>query len=581
MSDTINQRRLAAILAADVAGYTRLVETDTDGTVAAWKEARDNVIKPIVESKSGHIVKFTGDGFLVEFPSVQDAVNCAITLQERLISCPLDFRIGVNVGDITDDGGDVHGEGINIAARLEGLAEPGGICISGDVHNQIRNRIDSVFEDMGDQTVKHVSAPVRVWRWSDAPERMPEGRVAGAPSLSLPDKPSIAVLPFDNMSGDPDQEFFADGMAEDIITALSRMPWFFVIARNSSFTYKGHAVDVKKVASDLGVKYVLEGSVRKGGDRLRITAQLIDATTGFHVWAERYDRRVDDIFEVQDEVTLAIVGAVAPQFLSAEAKTARRKDVSQLDAWECVIRGRAHLWKNSRDDAAEALKLFERAVELDPNSELGLSDLALVYFLEGFYRWGSSPEESHGRMLETAEQAVSMDDSDPWALIILAWAYAFAHRWDDAAIASERAVTLSPNFAPAIGFRGAILALLGQAEEAMAQVELARRLSPRDSIMSFWLTGQYWAEHTLKRYEDSLNTAEQAIRMVPDNPTYRRQRAASLALLGRIGEARVALTEYLNLEPEHTLADATKIPCRDPEPLERFLSGLRLAGLSE
>ena len=343
------QRRLAAILAADVAGYTRLVELDTDGTVAAWKSARDNVIKPLVDKKSGHIIKFTGDGFLVEFPSVQDAVVCAITLQEELKSSSLNFRIGINVGDITDDGSDVHGEGVNIAARLEALAEPGGICISGDVYNQVRNRIDAVFKDMGEQEVKHVSQPVSVYAINPAKQKTSDHQIS--PTPALPDKPSIAVLPFDNLSGDPDQEYFADGMTEDITTGLTRFRSLFVIARNSTFAYKGKSPDVREVARDLGIRYVLEGSVRRVGERIRITGQLIDAETGIHLWAERYDRELEDIFAVQDEVTEAIVAAIAPEIGDVERKRAQRKPAGNLDAWELYQRGLADYYSSTEGGA--------------------------------------------------------------------------------------------------------------------------------------------------------------------------------------------------------------------------------------
>ncbi|MEN8198071.1 MAG: adenylate/guanylate cyclase domain-containing protein, partial [Pseudomonadota bacterium] len=354
------ERRLAAILAADVVGYSRLVRADEEGTIEALKRLRTELIDPKIAEHRGRTVKLMGDGILVEFPSVVDAVRAAAQVQQAMAGYNGDrveddrirFRIGVNLGDVVIDGNDIHGDGVNIAARLEGLAAPGGICISGAVHEQVRDRVDLAFEDMGDCKVKNIDRPIRAWRWSA--EASPPAHAAPVSSTppALPDKPSIAVLPFDNMSNDPDQDFFADGMAEDIITALSRMPWFFVIARNSSFTYKGRAVDVTQVSTELGVRYVLEGSVRKAGNRLRITAQLIDATTGKHVWAERYDRDVLDIFDVQDEVTQAIVSAVAPEFLATEAKRVRRKDPAQLDAWECVMRGRAHLWKQGCEDAA-------------------------------------------------------------------------------------------------------------------------------------------------------------------------------------------------------------------------------------
>jgi TolB-like protein/tetratricopeptide (TPR) repeat protein len=389
------------------------------------------------------------------------------------------------------------------------------------------------------------------------------------------------VLPFDNMSNDPDQDFFADGMAEDIITELSRMPWFFVIARNSSFTYKGQAVDVRNVASELGVRYVVEGSVRKSGNRLRITAQLVDATTGNHVWAERYDREITDIFDVQDEVTQAIVGAVAPEFLATEAKRTRNKDAMQLDAWECVMRGRAHLWKLGREDAAEARRLFERAIELRPSGELGTSDLALVHFMDSNYGWSESRETSFRMMMEAAEAAVAADNGDPLALTILAWANVNARRWEEVLPPVDRAIDLSPNFAPAIGIRGALLAVLGEPEAAIEEINKAIRLSPRDGFMTFWLMGLIWANHALARYEEAASVARQAIRLGPNNPSFRRQLTSALALHGRLDDAREALAEYLRLVPDHTIADVRKIPCKEPEHMERFLDGLRRAGLPE
>jgi adenylate cyclase len=493
----------------------------------------------------------------------------------------IEFRVGINLGDVVIDGDDIHGDGVNVAARLEALAEPGGICVSGKVYEEVRDRIDIPFEDLGEQEVKNIDRPVRVWRWAPDGSSPPAAARPGPAQLPLPDKPSIAVLPFDNMSGDPEQDFFADGMAEDIITALSRMPWFFVIARNSTFTYKGRAVDVKQVAAELGVKYVLKGSVRKGGNRLRITAQLIDATTGNHLWAERYDREIADIFEVQDEVTQAIVGAVAPQFLSVEAKRAKRKDPAQLDAWECVARGRAHVWKLGREDADEARRLFERAIELVPSGEFGTSDLALVHFLEAFYGWSDSRERSLELMLQTAEKAVTSDDSDPLAWTVLAWANLFAHRWDEALEAADRALELSPNFVPAMGFRGGILALTGRSDPAIAAIDQAIRLSPHDGFMPIWLLSLFWVYYAEGRYDEAVKVAQRGIRVAPDNPTLRRQLAAAYAMLDRMEEARAAMGEYLRLEPNHTIADASRVPTSVPEHLERFLEGLRKAGLPE
>jgi adenylate cyclase len=589
MSQARTQRRLAAILAADVVGYSKHMQTDEVGTLARLKLLRRELIDPQIEAHGGRIVKLMGDGMLIEFPSLVDAAECAVAVQQGVAGANasqteahrLAFRVGLNLGDVIIDGDDIHGDGVNVAARLEGLAETGGICISDDAYRQVRGKIEAEFVDGGAQPVKNIAEPVRVWHWAPGQTDTPSAEAAAAEPLALPDKPSIAVLPFDNMSGDPDQEFFADGMAEDIITALSRMPWFFVIARNSSFTYKGQAVDVKDVAADLGVQYVLEGSVRRGGDRLRITAQLIDALSGNHVWAERYDRQIADIFDVQDEVTQAIVGAIAPEFLAVEAKRARRKDAGKLDAWECVMRGRAHLWKFGREDAAEARKLFERAIELAPSGEFGASDLALVHFLESYYRWSDSPAQSFEAMIASAEQAVAADDHDPWALTILAWAKIFARRWEEARTSIDRAVALSPNFAPAVGFKGGILALLGEIEESLTWFDEARRLSPRDTIMGTWMMGEFWAHYALESYEHALRIADAALRLAPGNPTYRRQRAAALAMLGRDDEARSAMADYLTLEPNHTLADVGRLPSKNTEYLARFIEGLRRAGLPE
>ncbi len=582
------QRRLAAVLAADIVSYSRLMGADEALTLERLKALLSELVRPTVKKFSGRIVKLMGDGLLAEFSSAVDAVHCAVEIQNSLNVREADepevsrlrFRMGINLGDIMVEGGDIFGDGVNIAARLESIAEPGGICISAKVHEEVAVRVGYGFEDLGQHEMKNIVRPVQVWGW--IPEGQPSGRLTPPASQpGLPDKPSIAVLPFDNMSSDPDQDFFADGMAEDIITALSRMPWFFVIARNSSFTYKGSAVDVKQVSSDLGVRYVLEGSVRKSGNRLRITAQLIDATNGQHVWAEKYDRDVVDIFDVQDEVTEAIVAAVAPEFVSSEVKKAKRKDPSNLDAWECVMRGRAHVWKLGREDAEEARKLFERAIELAPSGEFGTSDLALVHGLQTYYRWSSSPLDSSAKMVAYADQAVAVDDNDPLALTILAWANVFARKWDECLPPVERAIAISPNFAPAIGIRGTVLALLGESETSIEIINDAIRLSPRDGFMGIWLMGTFWAYHSLSRYEEAANTAKSAIRIAPDNPTFRRQYASALANLGKIEEARTAVQDYLRLSPGHTIADAAKVPSKSHEQLERFLKGLRLAGMPE
>jgi TolB-like protein len=587
MPATRVERRLAAILAADMVGYSRLMEADEAGTIARQKAHRAELIDPQVAEHGGRIVKTTGDGLLVEFASVVDAVACAAAVQQAMAEREADvaeerrirYRVGINVGDIVIDGDDILGDGVNLAARLEGLAEPGGICVSANVYDQVRNKTDLAFDDMGAQTVKNIAEPVRAYAVSLEDDG--GGVDTHSAPLERPEKPSIAVLPFDNMSGDPEQEYFSDGISEDIITSLSRMPWFFVIARNSTFTYKGQAHDIKRVARELGVHYVLEGSVRKGGNRVRITAQLIDATTGKHVWAQRYDRDLEDIFAVQDEVTEQIVSAVAPEFLSFEARRAQSKDPAHLDAWDCVMRGRWHLWQIGRENLAEARRYFEQALELMPGGEFGASDLTSVHLWEFLYGWNKMPAESLEAMAKYAKLAVAANDHDPWALSNLAWANLFRRQWDDALAPAERAIELNPSFAPALAAKGLVLDLAhGRTEDGIADILAAMRLSPRDVMTPMWLAALGIAYFNAERYEDSAETARRATQLAPDFPTGHRQLAASLAMLGRMEEAEAARRDLEALIPGHTAAEVRqRLPVRDAANLERFVDGLIKAGL--
>ena len=467
------QRRLAAILAADVAGYTRLVEKDTDGTVAAWKSARDDVIKPLVDKKSGYIIKFTGDGFLVEFPSVQDAVACAIALQEELRTSSLNFRMGINVGDITDDGGDVHGEGVNIAARLEALAEPGGICISGDVYNQVRNRIDAEFRDMGEKEIKHVSQPIRVYAIGVA-----QRSVSGNPVPELPDKPSIAVLPFDNMSGDSEQEYFSDGISEDIITDLSKISGLHVIARNSSFVFKGANVNIKQAATELGVRYVLEGSVRKSGDRVRITAQLIDSSSGGHLWAERYDRVLENIFDLQDEIAGNIVNALRVKISSSEERAIENKPTKNVVAYEFCLHGRSLLRDMTRDAVELAATMFEKAIAIEPHYVQALAGLA-----------------DCGSMLQFHYQL-----SETEAKKILAYC--------------KLALEIDPNSSEAHASYGRFLSLkIEEHENAAREFQIAIELSPESFEAHYYFGLMYlmtddWAEKSVSLMRQAYALAE-------------------------------------------------------------------------
>src|SRR5580698_9889291 len=372
-------RRLAAVLAADIAGYSRLMGADEEGTLARLKAFRKTLVDPKIAEYRGRIVKTTGDGMLVEFGSAVDAVGCAVEVQRAMalsnVDVPhvkrIEFRIGIHVGDIIIDDNDSFGDGVNIAARLEGIADAGGICISDDAHRQIRGKTEVAYDDMGHQSLKNISEPMRAWRARPAGKTANPPPEVDRPMLALPDKPSIAVLPFTNMSGDVEQEYFADGMVEDIITALSRMTWLFVIARNSSFTYKGKAVDVKKVGRELGVRYVLEGSVRKAGNKVRITAQLIDAAAGAHLWAERFDSTLDDIFDLHDDLAMSVVGAIAPQLERAEIQRAKHKPTEKLDAYDYYLRGMASFHKGNRKGMNDALPLFYQAVERDSDFASG------------------------------------------------------------------------------------------------------------------------------------------------------------------------------------------------------------------
>ena len=579
------ERRLAAILAADMVGYSRLVDDDEEGTLRALGAYRQ-IIDGLVADRHGRIFGSAGDSVVAEFASPVEAVRCSIAIQEAIgkqnaalsEDRRMAFRIGVNLGDVVVDGDNLLGDGVNIAARLEGLAEPGGVWVSADIYRQVKGKVEATFEDLGDHEIKNIGEPVRAYRVAlNAVAEVP----ASAP-LALPDKPSIAVLPFDNMSGDAEQEYFSDGITEDIITALSRMPWFFVIARNSSFTYNGRAVDVKTVARELGVRYVLEGSVRKAGQRVRITGQLVDAITGNHVWADRYDRELTDIFAVQDEVTEAIVGAVAPEFLSIEAKRAQAKDPNELDAWDYVMRGRWHLWRLGREDLAKARPLFERAIELVPSGEYGAADLAVIHLFEAYYSWSESRAHSMSEMMRTAKMGVAANDHDAWAHTALGLANLFALDWDEALPPVERAIDLYPSFAPALGVKCLILACIEQPDAAIACFDEASRLSPRDSFTPIWLVGRTFALFNAGRYEEAVESAKRMVRLTPDNPTAHRHLAASLGMVGRIDEAREAIDTYRRLEPDHTLEDVRgRVPARNPAELDIFIEGMRRAGWDE
>ena len=594
MTDKRVERRLAAVLAADVAGYSRLMGADEEGTLGKLKALRKALFDPKIVEHRGRIVKTTGDGMLVEFASAVDAARCAVEIQRDMAAQNSDvppdnrieFRIGIHVGDIIIDDNDIFGDGVNIAARLEGIAEPGGVCISDDAHRQIRGKVDFSYNDMGLQSLKNIVEPMRAWHMrlgSDAISLLPlSSAAAPVQALALPDKPSIAVLAFQNMSGDAEQEYFADGIAEDIITALSKSRWLFVIARNSSFTYKGHAVDIKQIGRELGVRYVLEGSVRKAGNRLRITGQLIEAATGTHLWAERYDRALEDIFAVQDEITHSIIGAIAPGILAAEIQRSQGKETAELGQWERLMRAHWHIRRFTREDSSEAIRLLDELLQRQPDNAMALADLAFSLHFAALFGWTDAPAAAKVRMSETARRAVASDEQDAAAHTSLSIHELFLGQHDNAIRRLLRAIDLDPNSSFARGYLGTAYAFGGECDPAIQNLQEAMRLSPRDFLMVVWFTVSAWAYLSAGNFEQASDCARRAIDCNPAFPDAHATFAAASAHLGHVDDARAGLDEFMRLMPGLTVGDDRLIrPFRRPADRERFLEGLRKAGLPE
>src|SRR5215469_331358 len=475
------ERRLAAILAADVVGYSRLMGEDEEGTLAALKAIRSEVAEPKIAENRGRIVKTTGDGLLAEFPSVVDAVRCAVEVQREMAlrntAVPqarrIEYRVGINLGDVIIDEHDIYGDGVNVAARLEALADPGGICVSRVVRDQVRDKLDFAFEDMGDQQVKNIARAIRVYRVLIA------DKLAARAPLPLPDKPSLAVLPFQNLSGDPEQEYFVDGVVEEITTAISRLPWLFVIARNSSFAYKGKSPDLRQVGRELGVRYVLEGSLRKAGNRVRIAGQLIDTTTGAHIWAERFDGPLDDIFELQDEVASRVAGAIEPRLRSAEIERARRKPTESLDAYDLYLRALAQFWKWTAEGWREAIGLLRRALAIDPSYAPAAGLFAWCRVLQTANPLASPQEADEG--VRFGRQAIEAGSDDPEALWMGGWGiFILAGEHLAGLSAIEQALVLNPNCALAWNFFGWAQSFRGRSASAIEVHQRAMRLSPLD-----------------------------------------------------------------------------------------------------
>ena len=623
------ERRLAAILSADVVGYSRLMGADEPGTLERLKAHRRELIEPKIAAHHGRTVKLMGDGALVQFGSVVDAVQCAAEIQREMTlrnaDVPeerrIEFRVGINLGDVIVEGDDIYGDGVNVAARLEALAEPGGICISDVVYRSVQGKVDLGFDDLGEQRVKNIAEPVRAYRVRVGPDgadvtakpRRPTRRwwatglaaalvlllgagVAGwrldlGPALQerafakevalpLPDKPSIAVLPFNNLSADPAQDYFSDGITESVITDLSQVSGLFVIARNTAFTYKGRPVNVPEIGRDRGVRYVLEGSVQRAADRVRITAQLIDAATGFHVWADRYDRELEDVFALQDEVTGRIVSALEVELTEGERDSLQQRYTDSVEAYDLFLRGLENYWQFSSSSTAQARAFFEQAIALDPDFALAYANLAMTYSGLGGNLTAIDDAALQGRAFALARRAVELDDSLPQVHLILANVYQQRREHARAIESVERAIALDPNYADAYASRADILNTMGEPVAAVESLEQAVRLNPRFSFAYLNVKGE--ANFLLGRYQEAIEAFQEALERNPNNPSARLFLAGSYAEVGQMADAEWQVAEVLVADPGMSLGRVrTMLPYENPADLERLLENLRRAGLPE
>jgi adenylate cyclase len=586
-----SERRLVAILAADVEGYSRLMEADEVATLQALTQRRA-ILDNLVSASRGRIANTAGDSILAEFGSAVDAVKCAVEAQVELAGAnadvPLDrhvnFRIGIHVGDVMIKDGDLFGDGVNIAARLQTLARAGGTCISGAAYDQVRKILPLSFTDLGVQKMKNIEETVRAFAVTEnrtaatAHQSSLLLEPANTKPLPLPDKPSIAVLPFTNMSGDPEQDYFADGISEDLITALAHIRWLFVIARNSSFVYRGQAVDVKHVSSNLGVRYILEGSVRKSGNRVRITGQLVDALRGAHHWAERYDRDVTDIFALQDEIVQQVVSAIEPRLLAAEGLRSQTRAPEDLDAWDMVARAMSRYWRATNTDIEAAISILKEAVRQHPDYAPAHSMLAFGLLLAG-HLWRTTFEVPT-LAADSARRAAELDDRDPWAHLALGY-LAFVRRQTREAVAQfRRAIELNPNFAAAYGYIGYPLAFDGQSDEAIANMSLAIRLSPHDGQNPIFIAGIAVAHYVAKRYDQAVEWGRKAVQQGPSITGLHRVLIASLAQAGQVEEARALLARLCELQPELSLAWIERMVPYTASEMPHFLDGMKKAGLT-
>jgi adenylate cyclase len=594
------QRKLAAILFADAVGSSRLMGLDESGTVAQLLEHLNQRLAPAAARCGGRVVRLKGDGSLLEFASAVDALTAAIAFQQSMIEAnrgrpgdqAIAFRIGLHLGDVIVEGDDIYGDAVNVAARLEAEAPAGGIVVSRAVREAVTGRLKVSLHALGELALKNIERPIRAFRAEWSAEDWPAPSVASGasaspkeptPALTLPDMPSIAVLPFQNLSGDAEQEYFVDGLVEDIITALSRTKQLFVIARNSSFTYKGRAVDVKQVGGELGVRYVLEGSVRKAGNRLRITGQLIDATTASHIWADRFEGRVEDLFDLQDQVTTRVVGAIEPELEQAEIDRARRKPTSDLQAYDYYLRGMASFYVQSREATDQALTHFHKAAHLDTAFALPLARASLCYVARKAYGWTVDHGQEMAKAERLARRALGLNRKDPRVFASAGYSLAFVCGClEEGADLIDQGVNLDPNYALAWTWRAYTKMLLGARKSVIEDCERTLRLSPFDPMAFLAQAGMAYAHYFAGRYGDAVARAEKALHLRPHHLPSHLIYMASLGMAGRIAEARKAYEVCRQLAPAaRILTVRERTPLRLEEDKEKLVAGLRLAGLPE
>lgn len=588
------ERRLAAVLAADVAGYSRLMGASEEQTLAQLKALRRTLVDPTIANHRGRIVKTTGDGMLVEFASAVDAVRCAADVQQEMVKQNADvpqerrieFRIGIHVGDIIIDDDDIFGDGVNIAARLEGIAEPGGVCLSDDAHRQIRGKVDVLFDDIGEQNLKNIAEPMRAWRARHSGDGVPESQPDPSPmrrphALALPDKPSIVVLPFDNMSAEPGQDYLADGIVEAITATLSCIRSFFVIARSSAFTYKGRATNVREIGRELGVAYLLEGSVQKAGNRLRITVQLIETEGGAHVWSSRYDGTIDEFFDLEDRITQQVAGALQPSIRSAEIERSRRKRPQDLSSYDYTMRAMPHVWSLEKDESAKALGLLETALKIDPEYPLALALAGWCHAQRSVYNWANDLAASQTTARTLAEHAANLSGDDPLILAVLGTVHTFVRNYGTARVLLERALALDPNCAWAWSRLGWVENYADQPQKAIENFERALRLSPIDPMNFNNHAGLGSAHEILGDYDNAAALYRRALLERPNASWIYRNLASSLSGAGRIDEARKAFAEMLRSYPDLTISKYKQAMVFSGATLDRMAENLRKLGLPD